>query len=298
MLVTIMKYFDRRSPVQLFVTGLLLLAGVAALDLATGYELSFSIFYLLPIVLITWYLRTGTGYAFCVAAALIWLLVDSISNHPYSNGLIPIWNTGVRLCFFLVTTSLLAELKIHLEHERNMAKTDGLTGLFNARAFKELSASFLELAARHRHSVALGYIDVDNFKTVNDSLGHSEGDQVLKAVASALAGCVRATDIVGRLGGDEFAVFLPETDAAGARQLFGRMHEELLKTAANGGWPIGFSVGVAVFGDAPAAIDDALKVADGLMYRVKKSGKNNLAYQEQPGLSQGSPQTARSKAAP
>ena len=279
MLRIIDGFLANRSSLQIILLGFLFLACVATLDHVSGAQLSFSIFYLFPIVLVTWYTRRITGYLFCLIAAILWLLIDINSNQSYSNFLIPLWNTCVRLSFFLVVSSLLAELQNRLVSEKNMAMTDGLTGLYNAREFKRRSGDFLELASRHGHSFALGYIDVDNFKKVNDESGHSEGDLVLKSVANTLSQCVRMTDVVGRLGGDEFAVFLPETDDAGARVMFGRIHDELTKTAANGGWPIGFSVGVAVFSSIPGNIDDALKAADDLMYRVKKAGKNSLVYE-------------------
>lgn len=280
MLSESLKYLDSKSPAQVSVFGLCLLAAVAALDHYTGDELSFSIFYLLPILLVTWCARRWVGFLFCFFAATTWLLVDYASSHSYSNGLIPVWNSGVRLIFFLLTATLLGELKSLLEKEKLLAKTDGLTKVNNARAFKESSSRLLELAARYSHPVVVGYIDLDNFKTVNDDFGHSEGDRVLKAVANTLVKTVRATDVVGRLGGDEFAVFLPETDSDGAHLMFARIHEALQSSATQGGWPIGFSIGVALFFELPASIDDALKVADDLMYRVKKAGKNTLIYQE------------------
>jgi diguanylate cyclase (GGDEF)-like protein len=164
----------------------------------------------------------------------LWLLVDYTLSHTYSNGLIPIWNTCVRLRFFLVTCSLLVELKSRFEYEAALVKTDGLTGISNARSFKELVGHYLEHAARHRHPVVLGYIDVDNFKTISDSFGYSEGAHILKTVAITLALCVRTTDVVGKLGGDEFAIFLPETDCAGARVMFGRIHENWRKLRRTG----------------------------------------------------------------
>lgn len=281
MLISLMNYLDKKSVASVVALGLVLLATVAAVDHVTGYELSFSVFYLLPIVLVAWQSQRWVGFAFCLLSASFWLFVDVMSNHTYSNDFIPAWNTMVRLSFFLVTTSLLVELKKRLIIEKKMAVTDGLTGLLNARAFKQESGTLLDLARRHDHPVALAYLDVDNFKGVNDLLGHSEGDLVLRVVADTLTCCVRNTDVIGRLGGDEFAIFLPETEHVGAQALFDRMHEKLTQVAAEKSWPIGFSVGIAEFPVAPDCIDEALKRADDLMYHVKKSGKNNLVYKEQ-----------------
>lgn len=281
MLISLMNYLDKKSAASVVIIGLVLLASVAALDHVTGYELSFSIFYLLPIVLVAWQSQRWVGFAFCFLSASVWLLADVMSNHAYSNDFILAWNTTVRLSFFLVTASLLVELKKRLIIEKEMAITDGVTGLLNARAFKQESGTLLDLARRHNHPVVLAYIDVDNFKGVNDLLGHSEGDLVLREVADTLTRCVRTTDVIGRLGGDEFAIFLPETEHVGAQALFGRMHEELTRVAVKKNWPIGFSIGIAEFPVAPDCIDEALKSADDLMYRVKKSGKNNLVYKEQ-----------------
>lgn len=281
MLLSLMNYLDNKATSSVVFIGLVLLVSVAVMDHVTGFELSFSIFYLLPIVLVVWRTKSWIGFVFCILSASVWLLVDFLSLHIYSNAVIPIWNTTVRLSFFLITASLLVELKKRLLKEKKMASTDGLTGLLNARAFKELSSEFLDLAKRHHHTVALGYIDIDNFKDVNDRLGHTEGDRILKDVAETLSRSSRSTDIVGRLGGDEFAVFLPETELGGAQVLFCKIHEELTRVAAKGNWPIGFSIGVAVFSVIPGCIDNALKMADDLMYRVKKSGKNNLVFEEQ-----------------
>ena len=265
----------RRSPAEAIGIGLVLTGLVGTIDYLTGYELSFSIFYLGPIVLVTWY-APRAGFFFCGVSAVTWLLADYADGHNYSSRLIPLWNATVRLGFFLVTSLLLAELKRVLGRERLLARVDGLTGLFNARVFGESCRGLLLLAARHGHPAAIGYLDIDDFKALNDSSGHSEGDRVLRAVGSALGRAARDTDVVGRLGGDEFAVFLPETDIAGARIVFDRIRSEL----AQSGIPVGCSIGVAVFGSVPSSLEEVLNVADRLMYRVKKAGKGNLIYQE------------------
>jgi diguanylate cyclase (GGDEF)-like protein len=284
MLTVLRIFLNRMSPGQATALALALVGLVGVLDGLTGNELSFSIFYLLPIMLVTWYAQKGSGYLLCGISAAVWLLVDYTSGHIFTHWMIPVWNAFVRLGFFLMITYLLSELKDHLRFEESLAKTDDLTQVLNARAFKDVSGRLFHLAARHHHPIVLGYIDLDNFKGVNDRFGHSEGDHVLQTVARTLTQNVRATDVVGRLGGDEFAVLMTEINFDGAQVVFARIHEELVQDAADRDWPIGFSIGVAVFPKTPPSIDEALNIADHLMYRVKQGGKNNIIFEEQTGI--------------
>lgn len=294
MLLTVLnRSLSRRSAAQVTALGFALVGLVGTIDHLTGYELSFSIFYLLPIVLVTWFVKQRTGFILCGTSAIVWLLVDHTSGHIYSHPMIPIWNAAVRLGFFLVTAYLLGELKTRLRHEEALSKTDHLTQVSNARAFKEVSHRLLQLAVRHRHPAVLGYIDFDNFKAVNDGSGHSEGDRVLQTVASILTRSVRGTDVLGRLGGDEFAVLMPEIGYAAAQTAFARIHQELVEEAAARGWPVGFSIGVAVFPSVPSTIDEALKIAEALMYRAKKAGKNMVIYEEHAGVLKDAEQIAQ-----
>lgn len=281
MLNAINTYLSNRSPAQVVVLGLVLVAAVGTVDHLTGYELSFSIFYLLPIVLVTWWTQKWVGLVFCGLSAMIWLFADYASGHTYSKGLIPLWNTGVRLGFFLVTWHLLIQFKTSLRHAQVLAETDGLTGVLNGRAFRNLAHHLFMSAARHHRPVALGFIDIDDFKAVNDTSGHTEGDRVLKTVANTLTRCVRATDVIGRLGGDEFAILLPEATFDEAQVVFGKIRDALMQDCAGFDQQVGVSIGVAVFNSVPSTIDEAMKIADRLMYRVKNAGKNNTIYEEQ-----------------
>lgn len=157
----------------------------------------------------------------------------------------------------------------------------------NGSTFRHRCDAIVRLAARHGHPMTIGYLDLDGFKGVNDRLGHGGGDWVLKEVAAALTGRMRASDIVARLGGDEFAILLPETGAAGARIFFREMRESLVGLSARNHWQVGFSIGVAVFPAAPANSEAAIRRADDLMYRVKNSGKNSILFEEYPGESSG-----------
>jgi len=170
-----------------------------------------------------------------------------------------------------------------LMREAGLARKDALTGARTLRAFKEEAAMLFKLASRTGAPSALGFIDLDDFKTVNDTKGHAEGDRVLECVGAVLADSTRSTDLVGRLGGDEFAILLPDTDAENAKVFFDKFHLRLSKTMGDQGWPVGASIGVGIFATAPPSEDDALRFADSLMYQAKKSGKNQVVYGKLPG---------------
>ncbi|GAA4592852.1 diguanylate cyclase (GGDEF)-like protein [Actinoplanes octamycinicus] len=156
------------------------------------------------------------------------------------------------------------------EHEalvRHQALHDPLTGLPNRRALGEL------LATEGRRALLL--VDLDDFKPVNDKLGHAAGDELLVTVAERLRGAVRADDTVARLGGDEFAVFIPDGDATTASEIAARIVAECGRTfdLAAGPVTIGASVGVSV--GAGADGDTLLREADEAMYRIKQGSKGD-----------------------
>jgi diguanylate cyclase (GGDEF)-like protein len=122
----------------------------------------------------------------------------------------------------------------------------------------------------------LAYIDVDDFKKVNDTLGHAGGDAVLRSVGGYLAGAVRHEDVAARLGGDEFAVLLVETDDAGTRSFLERARAAVAKHLLREARPVTLSIGAVVFSVPPASVDELLSQADALMYRAKAAGKNRF----------------------
>ena len=277
------RLLSARSGVSIAALSFLLVAALGSLDYLTGYELSFSIFYLIPVAIGSWYGGRRLAIAICAVSACTWFVVDYSSGHEYSLALIPLWNAVVRLGFFLIVAYLLQELRANLELQASLAQRDGLTGLMNAATFRHRCRGMFQLAHRHGHALALGYLDLDEFKTVNDRQGHGAGDKVLQAVASALACRLRESDLVARMGGDEFVMLLPETDAAGARVFFAEVHEILRNLAVDNGWPIGFSLGVVVLRSIPGNPEHAIKYADDLMYRVKNAGKGDLLVEEYTG---------------
>ncbi len=269
----------RRGGLLPAVAGFVLLGAIGLLDYLTGYEMAFSLFYLLPIAMITGSAGRETGVSASVLAAAAWTVADAGAGHTYSEPFILYWNAVLRLGFFLTVTLLLAALLDSLEHERQLARLDPLTGAVNGRHFIEMMKAEIERAGRYGRPFTLAYFDVDNFKQVNDTFGHNEGDAVLCAVAAATSAHLRASDTVARLGGDEFAALLPETDERAARAAVTKMGVMLRGRMAEKQWPVTFSIGALTCRGAGFAPEELLKAADALMYRVKKGGKDNVTFE-------------------
>jgi diguanylate cyclase (GGDEF)-like protein len=245
------------------------------LDFATGFQLSFSIFYLAPVALAAWFTNRESTTLLAVTCAVVWLYVDYLSGHMHSSNLIPIWNAGVRLGFFLIAGNLLATVRRLLATQSTLARTDSLTNLLNVRTFHVEAERLLHLARRNRTPVSLAYIDVDDFKIVNDTLGHLAGDNLLRDLARALSDSVRNCDLVVRTGGDEFALLLPDTNEAGASRFLLRLQERLYALADERQWPVRVSTGLVTFESLPDGVAEAVKLADQLMYAVKSRGKGS-----------------------
>ena len=254
-------------------TATILALGV--IDTATGQDLAFAIFYLVPVSLAACAGRRWLSVMSCVLSALTWLAADILAGASYSTPLVPAWNTSTRLGIFIVVASLLRALRNALLASEELSRTDALTQVANPRHFHEVAERERSRAERTGASLSVVYIDLDNFKGVNDAAGHGAGDELLRQVGAALSGNVRVTDLVGRLGGDEFAVLLPDTDAKAAQTVAEKLHG-YLRTALAAHPGVGASIGLAVFDVMPRNVDELLAAADRLMYAAKASGKDAI----------------------
>lgn len=277
--MNVKEYLHKQSKGHLIALGVAIVGLVGAIDHLTGPEVFVSIFYLLPIFLVTWFAEIWMGVIISIASAITWLITDFTAGHIYVHPAIPYWNMGVRLGTFLILAFLLSALKKAMEHEKELARTDALTGVANRRYFFELANMEINRARRYKHPFTVVWIDLDNFKAVNDHFGHSTGDALLRSVANTLQKNIRATDMVARLGGDEFAILLPETGPEPAEVITHKIQKVNLDTMEKNEWPVTFSIGVVTFVSPPSTVDEMLKISDGVMYRAKKNGKNAIKYE-------------------
>jgi len=283
-----LKLIDKLRAIPKWVAVLvsLILVGVLGIaDYVTGPEVSFSIFYLAPISLVTLACGWPFGLVVCGASALTWLCADLTAGHDYSHAVTPYWNAAVRLGYFALHTSLLSGLVGLIQRGKGLARMDPLTQIANWQHFEEYACRELQRSRRAERPLTMVYIDLDDFKAVNDTLGREVGDRLLQTVADMIEAAIRASDMVARVGGDEFAVILSEADYPGAESLLLRLHESLLDEMKRHEWPVTISIGAMTFRDVPPSVDELVKRADELMYEAKRDGKNCIKHKEWPSTS-------------
>jgi diguanylate cyclase (GGDEF)-like protein len=173
---------------------------------------------------------------------------------------------------------LLTVLRDRLADEQQRARRDPLTGVLNLRAFQERIDYSLALSARDGQPLTLAYVDLDDFKRINDVHGHTGGDLVLATIGGVLAEAVRNTDTVARVGGDEFALLFPGTGSAGAADVISKLRQRLAERLTAAGLQATCSIGAVTYLHPPQGAAQALAAADRLMYQVKRSGKNAIAF--------------------
>jgi diguanylate cyclase (GGDEF)-like protein len=279
--VRVLDGTDRHPSWWLTAMAALAVVAVGVVDYASGSKLTFSIFYLLPVFLVSAATPLPSRAAVSVLAAGVWggAEVAALASIGETSAAAVVWNLAVRLGIFFLVGYLASALRTSLVHERELSRTDPLTGLANRRGFFA-AAEAAARSARPCGPITLAYLDLDHFKQLNDSAGHAAGDAVLQCVGASLAVRVRSTDIAGRLGGDEFAVLLPDTDAVGAATLVHDLHKRLVAALDRDGWPVGVSIGAVTFPVAPLSFDELVRAADEAMYEAKNTGRGGLVLRE------------------
>ena len=258
--------------------GIISIGLIGFLDYLTGNELAFSLFYLLPITSATLASGRRAGLVMSFLSALTLLAAEIAAGQNYSHPFAYILNTLIRTLFYGVVAYLIGELQKLRKEEQLAARTDFTTGAINARYFNELLQMEISRIRRYPHPITLVYMDVDNFKLVNDLFGHKMGDEVLRCIVSELKSQLRSTDTVARLGGDEFVLLLPSTRQADARLVVSKIYANLLEKMKQRNWPVTFSMGAVTCEFSPYSAEQLVNIADEVMYEVKNSTKNDIRF--------------------
>jgi len=245
-------------------------------DYVTGPLAPFEHLYIVPILIAAFFLNSQWAYFITLMATLggipIFLkLLDEFNLTPV---LLDFISKGT---IFFTIAFLAKRLRELLNKLHGLASVDSLTKANSRRHFYETSTAEIARSYRYKHPISIAFIDLDNFKEVNDKQGHDKGDQLLVETASTIRADLREGDLLGRLGGDEFGILLGQTDQKQAKIILTRMRENLLNAIAPFETKVTFSIGVVTYlADKQITIDDLLALADNAMYAIKKSTKNAI----------------------
>lgn len=251
---------------------------IGGFDFITGIELRVFPLYFVPISFLAWHAGRPGALMAAVLSAGAWEISNLLAGLQFSHSALWIGNTLVQAISFATVGLLIASLKDSLLRERGLSRTDPLTPLLNSRAFYEEAARVLSLCRRNGRPVTVVYVDLDNFKAVNDRLGHQAGDDLLRDVAASLQASTRPSDLCARLGGDEFVVLLPEADAQEASVVLQRLRLTLSETVTLDRNPVTCSIGAVTFLTVPDSLEDMVRSADSRMYAAKSEGRNRLLH--------------------
>ena len=241
----------------------------------TPSDVRLGILYVVPVLLATWDDGLAWGSAFAIGTALLRYVIGLEQMPSETAPLVRIANEAAYLTVVGVAMAGLVQLRRTQAQLEGLAAHDSLTGALNSRAFAERLGQELDRNRRYNRPLALLYLDLDDFKAVNDRHGHQTGDAVLRLVADATRSAVRQSDVVGRLGGDEFAVLMAETEGTVAHAAATRLAAGI-RTVFRGTPSVTASIGLVSSLGAATGVEELLRRADQAMYEAKRAGKDRV----------------------
>ena len=269
--MTITEYLGTLPKPALVILGTCWLIGISTADYFTNstYLLEFSPFYLVPISFFSWFIGKNPGLGVAIVSVVIAFFIR-FRNAPVVVGY---WDALILSALYISATLMIVQLRQLYDRERDLSRIDPLTNIANRRALYEAASQAKSVAERNHSPLSICYVDVDNFKFINDSFGHTAGDHVLVAAATAIASALRPSDVVARIGGDEFAVLLPGAQRNDAARIMRRVGDQLQQAMQQHRWPVTFSIGIVSFQPPLGSIPEMLAEADKAMYAEKKKGR-------------------------
>jgi diguanylate cyclase (GGDEF)-like protein len=255
-----------------------LIVAIGVLDYSLPIKASLLIFYVVPVVLSTWFVGLRPGL---FVAGLSAIAVFCGQGIPLKLNL-ALWNGAVAGLIGCLVADLIHRVKIASEIERQLSRTDASTGAINRHFFMELLEAEFNRAQRYRFPLTLAYIELDNFEAINTQLGHQRGDELLYQFVEQLSETLRSNDVVARLSTHEFVMILPQTDDDQAKQVFTRILPDLKDVLELEEMSMECRFGVTTFLEMPEDFTLINTEAANLITQMKASGENRLAFQVRP----------------
>ncbi len=253
----------------LTLTGLSALIGYATARLSQDL-LTLTIL-LIPVSIGAWRWGVAGGQTGCVAALAAWAAARVTgAGSPAGLDLVSLGLLAMLLC---AAVAIIVSCRTAQRRSLSLSQTEPWTGLLNRNGFLVRLESEVARSHRHRHPLAVLYLDIDNFKSFNDSRGHVAGDDLLRRISQVLRAATRSYDAIARLGGDEFAVLYPEISAENATQAAERLQTSLRQLSQGPVGPVTFSMGLVTSQTAPPEACTLIAAADELMYRARSQAR-------------------------
>jgi diguanylate cyclase (GGDEF)-like protein len=253
------------------------IVGLSIVDFSVK-NLSLLIFYIVPVYLAAWYGGKKTGIAISFVCAAASNIAEIISIAPSAHPIIPYWNLVISFCGFLIISLLLSKLKKTLLQANDLARSDPLTGVANRRAFFEIAGIELYRMNRYKRPFSVAYLELDDFKNLNVTLGTGTCKNLLRSVVEVLDANVRSSDLLARIGDDKFAILFTETNEDQAKSVIEKLCASLNVAVKKEKWETSYSIGVVTCIRPPSTVEEILKKADHMMHAAKREGKNRVQY--------------------
>ena len=275
MIQNILSFLEQRSKVALTLVAAFLVICVGVGDIVTGVEIQLHFFYVLPIALVSWFVKGDVGTYLALLCNLVILVADNFGGRTYSAAWIPYWNFLMRGGVFIVIALTLSQLRSKFDILSELAARDFLTGLPNGRAFYELAASEMQRAFGVE-PLTLACIDIQGFNWINHRFGYATGDQVLCTIAQTIKQSVPRGDLVGRIGGTSFALLLPNTTSDGANIVLENIQNALKEERRRYAQPVTFFISAIACSKAPRSVAELMHEAELRMSRMKSNSRDAI----------------------
>lgn len=269
---------ERLPRIILIGLSLATVAGLVSLNILVLRDFSFILLYLVPVAIASWFVDIQFGLAIALLCALSMAWINPV-NHPIQT----FWNAFSVWGVFTVIASLLNTQKVSAEMEKQLLRTDPVTGAINRLFFAELLEAELQRASRYSYALTLAILTLNGLPQLRTQSGAEAEEALLFKIIDQMSESLRANDVVARLSDHQFAILLSQTDSEQAAQAFARLEPPLLTEVKTLGMPVvSYCIAVTTFTDSPDTIDEVLEASQAFAQAQPPANNCHCVYQVLP----------------